>query len=132
MARYSLNLPTQLKSEAERWASKQGVSLNQFIMWAVAEKVGALNQGLDNPNFPQITYQRGTAGIPTPVMRGTGIRIQTLVTASQKWGLNPAEIAEDYALKVSQVAEALAFYDAHRREIDQAIMEEGKLEPDSV
>lgn len=132
MARYSLNLPAQLKSEAERWASEQGVSLNQFIMWAVAEKVGALNQGLDNPDFPQITYQRGAAGVPTPVVRGTGIRVQTLVTAFQKWGLNPAEIAEEYDLKGNQVAEALAFYDAHRQEIDQVIVAEGKMESDSV
>jgi uncharacterized protein (DUF433 family) len=132
MARYSLNLPAQLKSEAERWASKQGVSLNQFIMWAVAEKVGALNQGLDDPRFPQITYQRGAASIPTPVLRGTGIRVQTLVIASQYWKLDPTEIAEDYALKESQVAEALAFYDAHRQEIDQDIADEGELESSGV
>ena len=56
MARYPLNLPVALKKEAEQWADSQGVSLNQFIMWAVAEKVGALRQGLDDPNFPQITY----------------------------------------------------------------------------
>ena len=40
MARYSLNLPADLKSEAEKWAAEQGVSLNQFILWAVAERVG--------------------------------------------------------------------------------------------
>jgi predicted HicB family RNase H-like nuclease len=32
MARYSLNLPMQLKQEAEKWAANQGVSLNQFIV----------------------------------------------------------------------------------------------------
>ena len=132
MARYSLNLPAQLKREAERWANKQGVSLNQFIMWAVAEKVGALKQELDDPEYPQITYQRGASGIPTPVVRDTGIRVQTLVIASQEWGFSPAKIAEDYDLKENQVAEALAFYDAHRLEIDQAIAGEGKLESTSV
>jgi len=35
MGRYPLNLPAQLKREAEEWAASQGVSLNQFIMWAV-------------------------------------------------------------------------------------------------
>jgi hypothetical protein len=44
MARYPLNLPTRLKQEAEQWAARQGASLNQFILWALAEKVGALNQ----------------------------------------------------------------------------------------
>ena len=62
MARYSLNLPAQLKHEAEAWAGKQGISLNQFILWAVAEKVGALKQQLDDPAFPHITYRRGACG----------------------------------------------------------------------
>jgi predicted HicB family RNase H-like nuclease len=53
MSRYALNLPVQLKQEAEQWAAKQGVSLNQFILWAVAEKVGALKQQLDDvPRTP--------------------------------------------------------------------------------
>ena len=56
MTRYALNLPNELKRDAERLAKKQGVSLNQFILWSVAEKVGGLLQGLDDPNFPNVTY----------------------------------------------------------------------------
>ena len=96
MSRYPLNLPDQLKKEAEHWASQQGVSLNQFIMWSVAEKVGMLSQLLDDPEFHQITYRRGAAGIPTPVLRGTGIRVQTIVMAVQSWALSPEKIASDY------------------------------------
>ena len=77
MARYPLNLPARLKHEAERWAANQGVSLNQFILWAVAEKVGALKQELDAPAFPHVTYRRGAAGQPNPVLRGIGVRVQT-------------------------------------------------------
>jgi uncharacterized protein (DUF433 family) len=128
MPRYPLNLPIQLKREAEQWASEQGVSLNQFIMWAVAEKVGALSQGLDDPEFPNITYQRGATGVPTPILRGTGIRVQTLVIAKTVWESNLAEIAENYGLSESQVQEALAFYQSHQREIDQAIAHEQALE----
>jgi len=40
-ARVSLNLPASLKSAAERYAERDGVSLNQFISIALAEKVGA-------------------------------------------------------------------------------------------
>ncbi len=47
MARYPLNLPTQLKLDAEWLAARQGVSLNQFILWAVAEKIGELRQYTD-------------------------------------------------------------------------------------
>ena len=72
MSRYALNLPAKLKSEAEELAAKQGVSLNQFIMWSVSEKVTILRQTLDDPNFPGITYRRGAAGWVSPVIRGTG------------------------------------------------------------
>ena len=40
-ARVSLNLPASLKSAAEEFAERDGVSLNQFISVALAEKVGA-------------------------------------------------------------------------------------------
>jgi uncharacterized protein (DUF433 family) len=121
MSRYPLNLPAELKQAAEDYAAEQGVSLNQFIMWAVAEKIGALRQRLDDPNFPHVTYRRGAAGTPTPVVRGTGIRVQTLVVAAEYWQMAPAEIAAEYNLSEAQVQEALGFYAAHRAEIDQTI-----------
>jgi len=40
---YPLKLPQSLKEEAQRLAKSDGVSLNQFIATAVAEKVGTLN-----------------------------------------------------------------------------------------
>jgi uncharacterized protein (DUF433 family) len=129
MARYPLSLPTQLKQEAETLAAQQGVSLNQFILWAVAEKVGALGQRLDDPMFPQVTYRRGAAGIPTPVLRSTGIRVQTLAVANCQWGLTSAQIAAEYGLAEPQVAEGLAFYEAHRTEIDVALAAEQAREP---
>ena len=127
MTRYALNLPNELKRDAERLAKKQGVSLNQFILWSVAEKVGGLLQGLDDPNFPAITYRRGASGSLSPVLRGTGIRVQTSAIAAQT--NSPAEIAVDYDLPQAQVQEAFGFYDAHRVEIDAHIQAESALEP---
>jgi len=132
MARYALNLPADLKREAEELAQKQGVSLNQFILWSVSEKVGALKHALDDPSFPGITYRRGASGIPTPVLRGTGIRVQTMVGAQSSWGMSPTDIAAQYDLPESRVREALAFYEAHRSEIDVAIAAEAALEPDDA
>lgn len=40
--RVAVDLPTSLKTAAERYARQDGVSLNQFISAAVAEKVGAV------------------------------------------------------------------------------------------
>ena len=127
MTRYALNLPNELKRDAENLAKKQGVSLNQFILWSVAEKVGGLMQGLDDPNFPAITYRRGASGTISPILRGTGIRVQTIVVASEN--NTPSEIAEDYDLPKSQVQEALGFYEIHRAEIDAHIQAEAALEP---
>lgn len=128
MARYALNLPTQLKQDAEEWAAAQGVSLNQFIQWALAEKVGALSQQLDDPDFPRITYRRGASGIPQPVIRGTGVRVQTLVTAVQVWQMSPDQVAGEYDLNPAQVSEALAYYDKHTAEIDLSFRAEEALE----
>ena len=127
--RYAVNLPLELKKEAEALAKQQGVSLNQFILWSVAEKVSALKAGLDDPDFPQITYRRGSAGVPHPVLRGAGIRVQSIVIAHQDWGETPAEIARQYGLAEGRIQEALEFYRAHRAEIDLLIQAEAMLEP---
>jgi uncharacterized protein (DUF433 family) len=132
VSRYALNLPVQLKQEAEHWAVKQGVSLNQFILWAVAEKVGALKQQLDDPNFPQITYRRGVRGRPVPILRNTGIRVQSFVVASRSWGLSVEQIANEYSISQSQVKEALAFYETHQHEMDIELEAEKKLEQEHV
>lgn len=128
MARYPLSLPIQLKQEAETLATQQGVSLNQFILWAVAEKVGALSNKLDDPAYPQIMYRRGASGIPAPVLRGTRVQVSTLAVLNAQWGWTPARIAEEYDLAESKIAEGLAFYNAHRSEIDAALKEDEELE----
>ena len=127
MARFVLKLPKNLKREAEAWAEKQNVSLNQFIVGAVAEKVGILKQRLDDPRFPKITYGRGASGIPSPLIRGMGVRVQTIVTAAQTCGMAPDQIAEEYDLDLETINQALAFYQAHQAEIDRAISAEQEL-----
>lgn len=124
MPRYPLNLPSDLRQEAARLAERQGISLNQFILWSVAEKVGELRRSLDDPSFPGITYRCGGSGQPTPVVRGTGIRVQTIVIAAQQWALPAAQIATEFGLNERQVEECLAFYAAHRAEIDASIRAE--------
>jgi uncharacterized protein (DUF433 family) len=128
MARYSLNLPIQLKHQAEKWAKLQGVSLNQFILWAVSEKIGNLDSQLDDPRFPHVVYRRSVSGQPVAKIRGTNIRVQTIVIANRDWGLSVPQIAENYDLAESQIEDVIAFYQAHRQEIDAAIAAEEELE----
>jgi uncharacterized protein (DUF433 family) len=132
MARYPLNLPADLHQAAARLAEQQGISLNQFILWSVAEKVGELRRSLDDPAFPGIVYRVGASQQPTPVIRGTGIRVQTIAIAVQNWGLSSAQIAHDWDLSERQVREALAFYAAHRAEIDAAIHAEEQITLDDA
>ncbi len=127
MARYALNLPIALKQEASILAKWQGVSLNQFILWSVSERVGSLRQSLDDINFQQVTYRRGASGIPTPVLSGTGIRVQTIVTCVQSWEMTREEVADEYDLSLNQVDAALDFYKAHQNEIDSHIAYEDQL-----
>ena len=129
MARDPLSLPTQLKQDAETLADSQGISLNQFVLWAVAEKVGDLRSQVSDPAFPRIAYRRGASGQLKPVLRGANLRVQTIVVASKHWGLSPAQIAEEYGVSPSLVEEALLFYQTHRAEIDAAIAAEEALEP---
>jgi hypothetical protein len=42
-ATYPLRLPASLRAEVERLAKREGISVNQFIALAVAQKVSALN-----------------------------------------------------------------------------------------
>lgn len=127
MTRYALNLPVDLKQEAEALAKKQGVSLNQFIMWSVSEKVATMRNQLDDPQFPLITYRKGGSGDYSPVIRGTAIHVKTLILWI-RFGENPQKVADNYHLDIKQVQEAQAFYKAHKPEIDADIEEENELE----
>ncbi|BAU08522.1 DUF433 domain-containing protein [Fischerella thermalis CCMEE 5198] len=132
MTSFPVNLPTQLQQEAQRWATNQGISLEQFIIWAIAEKVGTLSQPVDDPQFPGITYRCGASGTRVPILLGTGLRVQSVAIASQQWGLSVSQIAAEYNLSEAQVNEALAFYAAHRQEIDRAIAAEQAFESYNV
>lgn len=127
-ARYPLNLPAELKQAAARLAKQQGVSLNQFFLWSISEKVSELKSSLDDPQFPSITYRRGASGVPTPTLRGTGLRVETLVVSHYHWGQSTAELAGEYDLPIEAVEAALSYYQAHRAEIDTLIRIEQEIE----
>ena len=86
-----------------------------------------MRQALDDPNFPGITYRRGASGWITPVIRGTGIRVQTIVM-NLSTGMSPEQTAAEYELDVNRIQEVKAFYNAHRPEIDLSIRAEQEIE----
>jgi len=64
-----------------------------------------------------------------PVIRGTGIRVQTIAGAVRYCQMSVEDIAADYDLSEAQVKEAQSFYKAHKYEIDAAMAAEEALEP---
>ena len=110
----------------------QGISLYWFILWAVAEKVATLNQQNDDRAFPEITYVRGASGQLVPVLRGTRLRVQTVVIAAHKRGFSPNQIATEYDLSEAKVNDVLAFYAVHCQEIDASIAAERIIEAANV
>ncbi len=125
--RYSLNLPLGLKQEAEQIADQQQISLNQLILWSLSEKITTLKNSLDDPNFPSITYKKDTANQLVPVIRGKGIRVQTIVISHRDWKESSAKIAEQYDLSKKEVEDALGFYQTHINAVDLLIQENEAL-----
>lgn len=126
--RYSLNLPVDLKQEAEQIAQQQKISLNQLILWSLTEKVTSLKGNLNDPEFPSISYKRNSTNQLVPIVRGKGIRVQTIVIASTKWNESVADICKQYDLTKKMVEDALGFYVAHKILVDGLIAENELLE----
>jgi len=57
-----------------------------------------------------------------PVVRGTGVSVQTIVEQSQL-GRSPQQIVEDFegVLSLAQVYDALSYYYEHQAEIEESI-----------
>lgn len=128
MEQKSLTLPKSLLETVEKYAINQGISIEQFILWAIAEKIGILSQSLINAQFPNIAYSQGVSGKIFPVIKNTSIRVQTIIIAHYQWKLSVAEIAEEYDLNQELIKEILAFYHTNKTEIDQMISSEQGLE----
>ena len=120
-------IPGQVNAAASAACSRCDTVLR--ILRSAAMRGGNVLPSLDDPAFPGITYRSGASGQPTPVIRGTGIRVQTMVIAERAWRLSIPQIAEEWNLSERQVTEALAFYAAHRAEIDADIEAEEQMVP---
>lgn len=120
--RYALSLPVDLKQEAEQAAKEQGISLNQFILWSLADKVAQLRNNLAHTAFPSISIIKSASGQLVPVV-SNGVRVQTIVIASLVWKESVQVIAEQYNLPRKIVEEALKYYEANKRYVDMLIEE---------
>ena len=58
MASFSLRLPESLKERVRRVAEREGISMNQFVTLAVAEKTALAESGLDQKQYLQARIAR--------------------------------------------------------------------------
>ena len=78
-----MNLPPQLKQEVEKWANHQGISFEQFILRAIAEKITALNQQ-NTETTTQISPAAPSSTFPQhKIYRKEGILV--IETSSRGW-----------------------------------------------
>lgn len=62
------------------------------------------------------------------MIRGTGIRVETIVVNHQQWGQSAVDMAAEYEIPVEAVQSALDYYQAHPEEIETLIRIEQEIE----
>ncbi|MBI3914673.1 MAG: DUF433 domain-containing protein [Chloroflexi bacterium] len=73
-----------------------------------------------------VAKTRGVAG-GRPRIAGHRIRVQDVAMASERMGLSPDEIADEYELTLGEVYAALSYYFDHRAEIRRDIERDRKV-----
>jgi antitoxin HicB len=68
--KFVVRLPRSLHKKAAHAASREGVSLNQFIVSCIAEQVGARSRASEYVPFAQVTQPTGYYYLPIP-LKGT-------------------------------------------------------------
>ncbi len=102
----------------------------------VQHLLGSIQQDMLSPSlpaadasaFPEIQHRTDSDGQIKATIRGTSIRVQTIVIASHDWGWDASRVANEYSLSVTQVSAALAFYESYKPEIDAVTGSEVALE----
>lgn len=119
----------ELQAQVLQLPLKERWQLVQQLLGSIQKETLRSGLSLEHEQaFPQIQYRMGTSGQASASIKGTGIRIQTIVIAQADWGWDVSKIADEYGLSTAQVSEALRFYEVHKAEIDDAIASEAALE----
>ncbi len=79
-------IPNELIKEIEVYAKVEGITLNEFLLWALGEKVGELRERRGVKNLLRV--------IPNQATEKTSIEIATPLTYPQKRLLKAEEVAK--------------------------------------
>jgi uncharacterized protein (DUF433 family) len=115
----STTVEAQRIYEELTWLRQAVETLTQKVEGLVAEQ----KKPVLSTTHAHITRVQGVKG-GEPIIRGTGITVQTIVVLTQR-GLTPEQIVEEYEgiLTLAQVHDALGYYYDHPGEIEQYIAE---------
>ena len=71
-----MNFPPQLQQKIEKWANSQGISTEQFILQAIAEKIDTLSQQLTEEHTQQNSEMTNVLPLNQPnIYRKEGILV---------------------------------------------------------
>jgi hypothetical protein len=82
MTHYALNLPVSLKREAEKWPPVREYCSINLLCGQFRKKLLHYARNWMIPIFPASLTGAVPSGWITPVLRGTGIRVQTIVNVT--------------------------------------------------
>ena len=119
----------ELQAQISQLPLKERWQLVQHLLGSIQQETLDSSLPLKHEQaFSQIQRRIGTSGQASASIKGTGIRVQTIVIAKANWGWDTSQISNEYDLPTAQVSEALSFYEVHKAEIDDAITSEAALE----
>jgi uncharacterized protein (DUF433 family) len=105
----SLEVSPDIESMIREEAEREGLSVDNLLLRAIAPRRGV--EYRDTPLGRQ------------PYMKGSGLAVWEVVMLARPRGMSAERIAQDYPYPVEHIQAALAYYEANRDEIDQAIEE---------
>ncbi|MCC5601020.1 hypothetical protein [Nostoc favosum] len=71
-----MNFPPQLQQKIEKWASSQGISTEQFVLQAIAEKIATLSQQVTEEDTQQNSSMTNVLPLKQPnIYRKEGILV---------------------------------------------------------
>lgn len=108
----SVQLPAALYSRLQSRAAREHTDPVEMISRLIAAE--------SLPSAGDIVTEAGLRG-GRPVIASTGITVRTIV-GHYKLGLSPEEIADQLELELALVYTALAYYHAHRAEIEADVL----------
>ena len=113
----SLRLPDELISRLDRFARMLGNGTTRTRAGIIL-----LDEALREEEFTGIEFHNTSIG-RQPFVKQTGMAVWEFITIAQEFRMDPERTSAHLQYPIETVKAALNYYDAYRREVDQAIQD---------